>query len=112
MCGNGLRCVAAFLAAEEGKSEAKLVVDTDAGPLGCLVGHGQVEVEMGQLVEKGAVELPLEGRIHKFVRLSIGNPHAVTSVTSHPDSLTSLAARGPSTSSLRSSPLPARAKRW
>jgi diaminopimelate epimerase len=78
MCGNGLRCVAVYLAAREGREAAEFHVDTDAGLLRCKVSGGEVEVDMGRLVDKGAVEVPIAGKVHRFARISAGNPHAIT----------------------------------
>jgi diaminopimelate epimerase len=57
---------------------AELVIDTDAGPLTCKVEKDDVEVQMGQLVDQGPVEITLAGRVHRFARVSAGNPHAIT----------------------------------
>ena len=78
MCGNGIRCVAVHVAAKQGRDAAELVIDTDAGPLGCKVDKGEVEVEMGKLADLGPIELTIDGRTHRFARMSAGNPHAVT----------------------------------
>ena len=78
MCGNGIRCVAIHVAAKEGRDVAELLIDTDAGPLACRVDKVGVEVEMGKLSELGPVEIAVEGRVHRFARMSAGNPHAVT----------------------------------
>jgi diaminopimelate epimerase len=78
MCGNGLRCVAVHLAEKLGARDLEIVVETDAGPLRCLVEGERVEVDMGQLVAEGSVEIALGVRVHRFVRMSIGNPHAIT----------------------------------
>src|SRR5439155_3935750 len=78
MCGNGLRCVALHVAAQSGRDAADLVIDTDAGALRCRVAQGEVEVDMGRLVDLGAVEVVLDGRAHAFSRVSAGNPHAIT----------------------------------
>jgi diaminopimelate epimerase len=78
MCGNGLRCVALHLAGKAGRDRADLVVDTDAGALRCQVADGEVEVDMGRLEDLGSVEVTLDGRAHRFSRISAGNPHAIT----------------------------------
>jgi diaminopimelate epimerase len=77
MCGNGLRCVALHLAAG---GNADLVVDTDAGALRCQVAGGDVEVDMGRLADLGPIDVVLDGRTHRFSRMSAGNPHAITFV--------------------------------
>jgi len=78
MCGNGIRCVALHVARKEGRDKADLTIDTDAGPLLCKVEKDQVEVEMGNLTELGPIDVTVEGRVHRFARLSAGNPHAIT----------------------------------
>jgi diaminopimelate epimerase len=76
--GNGLRCVAVYLARREGRDEMDLAIETDAGLLSCRVRGEQVEIDMGRLVEHGPVEVPFGGRVFDFVSMSIGNPHAIT----------------------------------
>src|SRR6187399_1895349 len=78
MCGNGIRCVAIHLAARMGRSTGALVIDTDAGPRRCQLDGNSVEVEMGTLTDGGPVDVTLDGRLHRFARVSIGNPHAIT----------------------------------
>lgn len=85
MCGNGLRCVAAFVAAQTHPDEpvAELVIDTDAGPRSCRVQphdatrpQALVSVQMGPAQRLGGVR-PATGEAREFVGVSIGNPHAV-----------------------------------
>jgi diaminopimelate epimerase len=78
MCGNGLRCVALHVASKIGRDAADLIVDTDAGALRCQVAKGEVEVDMGRLADLGPVDIALDGRTHRFSRISAGNPHAIT----------------------------------
>jgi diaminopimelate epimerase len=78
MCGNGLRCVAVYVAAKQGRDSAELRIDTDAGTLSCRIANGEVEVDMGRLVDLGPIEVKLDGRAHRFARVSAGNPHAIT----------------------------------
>ncbi len=76
MCGNGLRCVAHYLA---GGSPASLVVDTDAGPRGCEVEGGEVRVEMGEArVGPAPIALEAAGSTVRLREVNVGNPHAVT----------------------------------
>jgi diaminopimelate epimerase len=84
MCGNGLRCVALHVASKLGRDAAELVVDTDAGALRCQVAKGEVEVDMGRLVDLGPVTVTLDGRAHRFARMSAGNPHAITFLSYEP----------------------------
>ncbi len=79
MCGNGLRCVALFLADAPGP----LLVDTDAGARTCHVAplaadrsHGEIEVDMGVALLQG----PRTVGDHTFTAVSIGNPHAIAFV--------------------------------
>jgi diaminopimelate epimerase len=79
MCGNGLRCVALFLA----NTDPEVLVDTDAGPRACRVLHravdgrsGEVEVDMGPALHLG----PHRIADREFLAVSLGNPHVVTFV--------------------------------
>lgn len=77
MCGNGLRCVAHYVAA--GAGGASFVIDTDAGPRGCEVEGVEVRVEMGEVkVAPEAVVLEAAGRAVLVREVNVGNPHAVT----------------------------------
>jgi diaminopimelate epimerase len=78
MCGNGIRCVAVHLAKKQARETAELTIDTDAGLLACKVQKDEVEVEMGKLADLGAIEVAVGGRVHRFARVSAGNPHAIT----------------------------------
>jgi diaminopimelate epimerase len=78
MCGNGIRCVAVHLAGRLSRDVAHLKIDTDAGPLICSVDKGTVEVDMGRLTDLGPVDVAVGGRVHRFARVSAGNPHAIT----------------------------------
>ena len=84
MCGNGLRCVALFLAGPN----PEVLVDTDAGPRACWIlertadgQSGEVEVDMGPALHLG--HHPIAG--HDFLAFSLGNPHAVTFVSPQED---------------------------
>lgn len=83
MCGNGLRCVALFLANAAGP----LLIDTDAGPRQCTVDPsadrttGEIEVDMGIATLQG--ERHVAG--HVFTAVSVGNPHAITFVDASTD---------------------------
>jgi diaminopimelate epimerase len=84
MCGNGVRCVVGCVAARRGLVRGELVVLSDAGPRVCgfeRVGEGGVEflvtVAMGTARNDGPLHAPfLDGRA--FVRVDMGNPHAVS----------------------------------
>ena len=86
-CGNGTRCVAAFLMAESGSSET--VIETVAGLLKAeTAGAGQVAVDMGEARtewneiplarEMDTISLDLAlGELAAPVAVNMGNPHAV-----------------------------------
>jgi diaminopimelate epimerase len=82
MCGNGLRCVASYLAAR-GAMEGELVVATDAGDRACSV-HAigpdrfEVAVEMGRARRGPDLRVTLAGVEHHFHSIDVGNPHAIT----------------------------------
>jgi diaminopimelate epimerase len=75
MCGNGIRCLARY-AKDRGLVEGDaLTVKTGAGVKKVvLLGEGSSKVEMGPPALGGEVEL----RGFGFLRVSMGNPHAVT----------------------------------
>ncbi len=84
MCGNGLRCVAAWLV-ERGRAAPGVwtVAETDAGPRPFLVAPGgaagawDVAIQMGRAVFEDDLEVEIEGERLRFLRASMGNPHAV-----------------------------------
>jgi diaminopimelate epimerase len=86
-CGNGARCVAAFLMAEHGADE--VVIDTVAGTISAeTAGEGKVAVDMGE-ARLGWEEIPLAremdtleldlslGPLGGPTAVNMGNPHAV-----------------------------------
>jgi len=84
MCGNGLRCAA--LALSEAGEESDFVVSTDAGPKLCQLKRtgtatALVTTNLGRASEEGEIVHPLhtaDGRGDAtFVRISMGNPHAI-----------------------------------
>jgi diaminopimelate epimerase len=80
MCGNGLRCVAHFVAQQ--KQREHFLIETDAGLLDCALlsasatPEAQVSVNMGPPRELGATK-PAAGEGRSFVGVSMGNPHAI-----------------------------------
>jgi diaminopimelate epimerase len=74
MCGNGIRCLARY-AEDRGRVEGDaLAVETVAGVRKVsLLGDGTSRVEMGEPAFDSEVELCG----FRFLRLSMGNPHAV-----------------------------------
>ncbi len=92
-CGNGMRCIAALLAAETGK--AKLVFETAAGTIPCWrAGEAAFTVDMGpprfrwdqiplaqEFADTRRIELEIGPRgapvLHSPSVVSMGNPHAI-----------------------------------
>ena len=87
-CGNGVRCVARFLAAESGADRLKLM-STGGAVEARILADGQVSVSFGEPDfspaalpfevedEAATYELRLGGRDVEFGAVSLGNPHAV-----------------------------------
>ncbi|MBL9100028.1 MAG: diaminopimelate epimerase [Myxococcales bacterium] len=84
MCGNGLRCVALYLADQPGD----FIVDTDSGPRPCRV-HTREETSGSVEVDMGLARLLGPRRVgeHDFTAVSVGNPHAVAFVDEDPERL-------------------------
>jgi diaminopimelate epimerase len=80
MCGNGLRCVAHYIA--DHLRVMAPIIDTDAGIKPCTVtGHPEdveveVEVDMGPGEDQGS-KTPASGEERTFASVSMGNPHAI-----------------------------------
>ncbi len=90
-CGNGMRCVAALVSAETGKT--KLAFETVAGLIPCWrAGNGLFTVDMGRprlrwdeiplahaVADTRAIELKIAGEpsLHSPSVVSMGNPHAI-----------------------------------
>ncbi len=82
MCGNGLRCVALYLARKDDAAAISYVVDTDAGPLACEVerdgDRATVATEMGRGRPTGTTRAEHEGTPLELALVNMGNPHAVS----------------------------------
>jgi diaminopimelate epimerase len=98
MCGNGLRCVAAYLARRRGESSGsaggavsgsaggrEILIATDSGEKLCLVRGGggsaaayDVTIAMGTARLDGEIGVVVDGREHKFLAVDVGNPHAIS----------------------------------
>jgi diaminopimelate epimerase len=78
MCGNGLRCVAVWLAHATGANGWTGTITTDAGPKACVVDRDDegVTIDMGPAVALGT-QTPAAGQGREFVGVSMGNPHAI-----------------------------------
>jgi diaminopimelate epimerase len=74
MCGNGIRCLARYARECGMVSSNALTIETGAGVKKVVLnGDGSSRVEMGPPEVGGEVEL----RGRRFLRVSMGNPHAV-----------------------------------
>ncbi|MFZ9888756.1 MAG: diaminopimelate epimerase, partial [Myxococcota bacterium] len=92
MCGNGLRCVSRWLLDHDLIAlDDPHFVDTDAGPLRCVVEESGVRVQMrgatttgvcsdGPLVDE---QIEVEGETFTATALSVGNPHFVLEGPAH-----------------------------
>ncbi|MDY0021850.1 diaminopimelate epimerase [Arenimonas caeni] len=92
-CGNGARCVAAWLRREGVATSPRFRLDSPAGPVQAeALGAGRYAIDMGRprlapaaipfRADAEAVEyrLPLDGGEVAFGAVSMGNPHAVIEV--------------------------------
>lgn len=81
MCGNGLRCVALYLARKAEEESTRFLVDTGAGALECHVERQGNQGVIGTDIGFGKVLPPLNIEhargSFKFHRISTGNPHAI-----------------------------------
>jgi diaminopimelate epimerase len=94
--GNGTRCVAAYVCAEQGKE--KITVQTGAGLKTCMLtgrseSEYEFEVEMGSAVVEA--ELAVNPGAHEVrgIPVSMGNPHYVVFVTEFSEDWQTQAAR-------------------
>ncbi|KAL4452573.1 hypothetical protein ABPG75_008235 [Micractinium tetrahymenae] len=95
MCGNGIRCLARFVADVDGSQPKQHKVHTLAGLIQPnLLADGQVCVDMGEPILKAAdvpttlqptqgeavvqQQLEVDGRTWLMTCVSMGNPHAIT----------------------------------
>ena len=88
-CGNGMRCVAAFLRENGLVSKDELVAETGAGLIklyceGDLIrvnmgrpGFKPVDIPLAAAAQRQPYNLEVDGMDIEFVALSLGNPHAV-----------------------------------
>jgi diaminopimelate epimerase len=85
MCGNGLRCVALYVARTRGLRRAELTFDTDAGPRACTIDdpsgdptkEALVTVDMGLVHVGDARALLVGGETVNAIVADAGNPHAI-----------------------------------
>jgi diaminopimelate epimerase len=82
MCGNGLRCLVAYLAGQqEGVASGTITIDTDAGTKSCGYDREandryRVAVEMGRVTTGDTFQLLNHPR--SYLVVDVGNPHAVS----------------------------------
>lgn len=94
-CGNGARCIAALLARRGHAQDADLTMDSPAGGIRARIGpQGLVSVDMGipdfnpaalpfdATTEAHVYPLDVAGNEIEIGAVSMGNPHAVLTVTS------------------------------
>lgn len=81
MCGNGLRCVALFVAEQRGVSSGEMAIETDAGTRTCRFertgDRAEVDVDMGVVRVTGKRTLIVSGEAVDLTLADAGNPHAV-----------------------------------
>jgi diaminopimelate epimerase len=99
MCGNGIRCVAKYLYDRGGVRKSSIAIDTGAGRLVCeihptgataetvTVQMGAPRLLRGEIPMTGpaterCIEQPLDVTGRPVTAVSMGNPHAITFVTS------------------------------
>ncbi|MGM0443626.1 MAG: diaminopimelate epimerase [Fibrobacterota bacterium] len=99
MCGNGIRCFAAFVRSELGFSQAECRVETRAGLMRITRDRGQYRVNMGApVLTPGTIPFESTGddntgavtvgnRTYSFTAVSMGNPHAVIHVDDVTDAM-------------------------
>lgn len=81
-CGNGVRCVARWLAMAEDRKR-DVVLDSPAGRIEARVlDDGSVTVDMGAPTRPERIELPVLGAPLQATVVSMGNPHCVVDVDS------------------------------
>jgi diaminopimelate epimerase len=82
--GNGTRCVAAYLCAEQGKE--KITIQTGAGLKTCTLTarrdwEYEFEIDMGTATVEKELPLPISGGEVRGIPVSLGNPHYVVFVS-------------------------------
>ncbi|NOY55528.1 MAG: diaminopimelate epimerase [Actinobacteria bacterium] len=91
LCGNGLRCSAAFALQRDLVESSEFTIETAVGPRAARVGDDAITVELGT-VRTAAAKRQVSGEMVREV--TVGNPHAVLQV---PDtSEAAVATLGPS----------------
>lgn len=89
MCGNGLRCVAGYLASST--APMTMAIQTDAGQKICKIQQQtssdsvDVEVEMGSARVLGEIQVSNGPQTLCFTQVDVGNPHAIVYGADMPD---------------------------
>jgi diaminopimelate epimerase len=81
MCGNGLRCVAAFATRQGFVEGSEFTIETAVGPRSVRLEDGGITVELGPVETREQREV--EGTLLREV--SVGNPHVVVRVENPAD---------------------------
>ena len=77
MCGNGLRCAAAYLKRNKQVDQDTAVIRTGAGPLTVRYRGDLVTASLGQIHDWGNVSIEVSKQLISGRYLSAGNPHFV-----------------------------------
>lgn len=81
MCGNGLRCAVLHSALLRGVTDLAVTYETDAGPRPCSARvsgtSADVSVDMGEVRDRGDVDVDLGDRTLRLAIADAGNPHAI-----------------------------------
>ena len=77
MCGNGLRCAAAYLKRNQMVSQDIAIIHTGAGPLTVWYERDLVTASLGQIHDSGEASIEVDGQTITGRHLSAGNPHFV-----------------------------------
>ena len=82
MCGNGIRCAAAYVYASDAQALAAYTIDTLAGLKNVRIIDDErgliVSVDLGEPVfNNGTATINVDGRAIELTEVSMGNPHAV-----------------------------------
>lgn len=77
MCGNAIRCVAAFARSKGLVEKDSMHIDTLSGVKQCDIKNNLVKVDMGEPTYQKTEIIVVKGRPFTYQYVSMGNPHAV-----------------------------------
>lgn len=81
-CGNGMRCIGRFIHEEKLSPELKFSVETKGGIVELQINNvNNITVNMGIPKLKESCEIQFDSHTFNLFNMSIGNPHAVLSVS-------------------------------